>query len=182
MKKIKKNNDTRAELEKQLRAKNREITHLRTLVEHDELTGLYNRRGFLSELQRFIDSIKNERILNKKHIFRELEIHNISVLFLDVDRFKKINDTHGHHIGHKSLKEIASVLKESARAIDVVGRWSGDEFIMGLVNLSFEDAQKKIINIRNGFEKHRKERKHSYPFPECSIGAATLYEKNRSPR
>ncbi|HIC08954.1 MAG TPA: GGDEF domain-containing protein [Aquificales bacterium] len=88
----------------------------------DQLTGLLNRKALLETLKREISRIKrNGR-------------DKLCLCFIDMDFFKKINDTYGHEEGDKVLKEFAKILKKSVRIYDIVGRWGGDEFILGIVN------------------------------------------------
>lgn len=91
-----------------------ELNHLAT---HDALTGLPNRMMFSQLLDHAIQSAHR----NKKQL---------AVLFVDLDRFKVINDSLGHEAGDKLLKEMALRLKQSLRTVDVVGRLGGDEFII----------------------------------------------------
>ncbi|MDD5171087.1 MAG: EAL domain-containing protein, partial [Syntrophales bacterium] len=87
------------------------------LATHDSLTGLPNRLMFSQILNQAIHSAKRHQ-------------RQFAVLFLDLDRFKIINDTMGHEAGDLLLKEIAARLKQTLRAVDVVGRLGGDEFII----------------------------------------------------
>jgi two-component system cell cycle response regulator len=66
---------------------------------------------------------------------------NLAVLFLDVDRFKEVNDSHGHDVGDEVLKHIALQISESLRPTDTVGRYGGEEFLIGLPQCSVADAQ-----------------------------------------
>lgn len=93
----------------------------------DGLTTLYNRR-FIEEI------LSTER--DKAILYGE----PFSIIFLDLDDFKKINDTYGHEVGDKVLKEIAKILKENLRATDILGRWGGEEFIIILKNTKLKDA------------------------------------------
>jgi len=99
----------------------------------DPLTGLFNRvkmqEVFLYEQQQFIQFEKN-----------------LSIILLDLDNFKAINDMHGHNVGDKYLKELSRTLKNSFRAVDVIGRWGGEEFIILLPETSLE--QTKDIALR----------------------------------
>lgn len=90
------------------------IHHLAT---HDALTGLPNRTMFSHLLVNAISSAQRLR-------------RNIAVLFIDLDRFKFINDTLGHDAGDKLLKEVATRFKKALRASDVVARLGGDEFVV----------------------------------------------------
>ena len=100
---------------------------LAALASTDGLTGLYNRRHFLelaaSEWGRF------------KRYGRPL-----ALLLLDIDRFKSINDTHGHDIGDLVLKEIAEGLRHHTRTSDIAGRVGGEEFVLLLPETSLESA------------------------------------------
>ncbi|ALC15395.1 diguanylate cyclase/phosphodiesterase with PAS/PAC sensor(s) [Desulfuromonas soudanensis] len=93
------------------------------MAHHDTLTGLPNRRCFLDRLKQALA------------LARRLE-HRVAILFLDLDRFKIINDTLGHGVGDKLLKEVATRLSACVREVDTVARIGGDEFILTLVNLN----------------------------------------------
>ncbi|THB65335.1 MAG: EAL domain-containing protein [Gammaproteobacteria bacterium] len=85
------------------------------LASHDALTGLYNRRRFSDDLERIIET--NQRY------------HRLSaLLYFDLDHFKEVNDICGHHTGDGLLKQVAELLKRTARESDVVARLGGDEF------------------------------------------------------
>ncbi len=90
---------------------------LKIKATYDELTGLYNRAMFFEHLNKAI-SLAN----------RSNDI--LSVLFLDLDKFKIVNDTMGHNIGDLLLKEVAKRIKSSVRNSDVVSRMGGDEFVI----------------------------------------------------
>ncbi len=83
----------------------------------DALTGIANRRHFLAALER-------EAYLSKRHGYA------LSIAFLDVDKFKDINDTHGHSGGDKVLQRLAAFATAQCRAGDLVARWGGDEFVI----------------------------------------------------
>jgi diguanylate cyclase (GGDEF)-like protein/PAS domain S-box-containing protein len=106
------------------------------LVNHDPLTGLPNRR-LLNEL--FEHAIKRA----------ERECHQIAILFIDLDRFKAINDSLGHQIGDKLLYEVSRRIKQSIRESDVVGRLGGDEFLVMMDTVQDQDdaayKAKKIL-------------------------------------
>lgn len=110
------------------------------LVNHDPLTGLPNRR-LLNEL--FEHAIKRA----------ERECHQIAILFIDLDRFKAINDSLGHQIGDKLLYEVSRRIKQSIRESDVVGRLGGDEFLVMMDTLQDqEDAAYKAKKILSALE------------------------------
>jgi diguanylate cyclase (GGDEF)-like protein len=102
---------------------------LQALATTDELTGLSNRRHFVSRLQEEIARIQR------------MGDYASSVLMLDVDYFKKINDTHGHIAGDQVLREFAEVLRRNLRKIDMPGRLGGEEFAVILPGTSAEAAK-----------------------------------------
>jgi diguanylate cyclase (GGDEF)-like protein len=87
------------------------------LAAEDSLTGLYNRRKINELIQREIE--RSERY--KK---------SFSVIMMDIDNFKQVNDRHGHLAGDQLLKMLAQILLDSIRHTDEVGRWGGEEFIV----------------------------------------------------
>ncbi|HQG64779.1 MAG TPA: EAL domain-containing protein [Smithella sp.] len=105
-----------------------ELNHLAT---HDALTGLPNRLMFSQLLDHAIHSAQRYK-------------KQLAVLFIDLDRFKTINDSLGHDAGDQLLKEIALRLRKSLRTVDVVGRLGGDEFIVLIEDLQ-EIKQLEII-------------------------------------
>ncbi len=109
------------------------------MTDYDALTGLYNRRGFISESEKFIKEIQPKEAHAKK---RRFHIENFSIIFIDLDNLKMVNDSYGHKTGDKFIKMVGSILQEHLRDIDIVARWGGDEFVVGLVNLNEEQARK----------------------------------------
>ena len=103
--------------------------------ETDPLTGLFNRRGFL-------ERIKNEAIRFKRNQ------KPFSILFGDIDLFKKINDTYGHSAGDAILVNISSILNTEKREIDQVARWGGEEFLVLLPETNLRGAVLSSNKIR----------------------------------
>ncbi|TCO70041.1 EAL domain-containing protein [Marinisporobacter balticus] len=97
----------------------------------DALTGLYNRTFFINQLNHEISKTQNE---------------NIAILFLDLDDFKRINDTLGHSVGDKVLKEVSVIIKKCVREIDWVARIGGDEFMILLSQLQNKTMPSDIAN------------------------------------
>lgn len=98
------------------------------LAHHDTLTGLPNRLRFIANLEQAIESAKRHK-------------HKVALMFLDLDRFKSINDLLGHNAGDQLLKIIADRLKSCIRAEDTVARMGGDEFMVVLTEVvKAEDA------------------------------------------
>jgi diguanylate cyclase (GGDEF)-like protein len=140
------------------------LTNIRTLSLCDELTGLYNRRGFFTLAEQQIKIA--DRI--KKRIF---------IFFIDLDRMKWINDTLGHSRGDEALIETATVLRETFRQSDIIGRIGGDEFIVLFVETSEIDSSERIRErLLAGVAQHNT--RPARPFElSVSIGITT-YEPN----
>jgi len=98
---------------------------LRNLSLADDLTGLYNRRGFLALAEQQVKVARRRR-------------HNLLLVFIDLDGLKAINDTLGHDAGNQALVETADVLRHSFRDSDIIARLSGDEFVVLLIATSSE--------------------------------------------
>ena len=111
------------------------------LANRDFLTGAFNRRYFYDSANDIID--KNFRM--KKDVF---------LATLDIDFFKKINDTYGHDVGDIAIKEVIKVLNANLRNSDLLARFGGEEFCILLENITFEDAKKVFEKIRIGFEEN----------------------------
>lgn len=122
-----------------LRALNRE---LKRLSETDLLTGLYNRS--------LLDARLREEFERARRYSRPL-----SLVMLDIDRFKAINDEFGHLMGDKMLQAIASLARASLRTTDVLGRWGGEEFLVLCPETSAEDALAVAERIRDAVAKGR---------------------------
>jgi diguanylate cyclase (GGDEF)-like protein len=114
-------------------------TRLSYLAEHDELTGIPNRRFFEDMMIRAISKAKRGT--------------KSFLIFLDIDNFKYINDTHGHHFGDKVLIGISSHIQENLRREDVFARFGGDEFII----LVEQESIIKAINLAERLREYIKQ-------------------------
>jgi len=106
--------------------------HLNSLAFTDELTGLANRRFFMERLDHAIKTTKRSK-------------KDFSLIYLDLDKFKEINDTLGHDIGDKLLIEVSNRLQQSVRELDTVARLGGDEFCILLIDIESEDNARKVL-------------------------------------
>ncbi len=112
---------------------------LKYLAEYDSLTGVMNRR-------------KIEEVA-KKEIGRALRYERqLSLLLIDIDHFKKINDSFGHDIGDFALKHLVSVCREVLREIDFIGRWGGEEFMVLLPEVDRKVIPAVAEKLRNAVE------------------------------
>jgi diguanylate cyclase (GGDEF)-like protein/PAS domain S-box-containing protein len=109
----------------ELRGLTRQMTYQ---ASHDALTGLVNRREFERRLQEAMDSAQTGNVAH-------------ALCYLDLDRFKVVNDTCGHTAGDNMLREVASLVKEAVRDSDTAGRIGGDEFALLLVGCPLEKAR-----------------------------------------
>ncbi len=106
----------------------------------DQLTQIYNRRK--------LDEIFNDK-LNERERGKVF-----SIILLDVDKFKKINDNHGHIVGDKILQEVALVLSSSIRKSDAIGRWGGEEFMIILPGTDNKGAMVMAEHLRGKIERY----------------------------
>ena len=93
------------------------VEQMRGLAEHDSLTGLLNRSAFRLQMERALRRARNTQEL-------------VALLFIDLDGFKKVNDTLGHAAGDDVLREVAQRISSAVRATDIVARLGGDEFVV----------------------------------------------------
>ncbi len=114
-----------------LEAKNK----LRELSMHDALTGIFNRRAVLERLHAEMSRAEREG-------------NPLSIAMLDIDFFKKVNDTHGHNAGDEVLKEFVRRVLASVRPYDVLGRYGGEEFLLILVKTSLDTAKLVFERVR----------------------------------
>lgn len=114
------------------------ITNLSKIMQLDPLTNVY-RKGYLSN--RLKEMLKEKK-------------SNFALIVLDLDDFKKINDTYGHQVGDEVLKEFTSLVKSHTRKEDIFARWGGEEFLLLLEDSSLEDAMIKAEDIRQIIDRH----------------------------
>jgi len=112
---------------------------LEKLAENDSLTNIPNRRNFIETFENFL--LLSQR--NKSPL---------SLLFIDLDDFKSINDSHGHNIGDIVLKEFALTLKKSIRQTDLFARWGGEEFVVAFIDTSSSQAIEITHKIQTNCE------------------------------
>lgn len=130
----------------------------------DSLTGILNHRRF------------QERLSEE---FRRIQRHSepLSLIFADIDHFKRINDVYGHPAGDEILKKVALILKGIVRDIDVVARYGGEEFAIILINTECDGAYKLAEKIRKTIKKKNYSFKGNQVSVALSLGIAS-YPKN----
>lgn len=129
----------------ELKQKNRQLEDMLTRVESlaimDPLTGLYNRRRFET-----IFAIEFKRSQRYKL--------PLSLLMIDIDHFKKVNDTLGHQDGDTVLRELAQVIQSTIREVDTAARWGGEEFMVLSPNTTKENGLRAAERVRNAVFNH----------------------------
>lgn len=132
------------------------IAHQDEQISTDPLTGLKNRRFFEKELDRALNVIGTRRKEGEHRAGGE-PLKELSLLFIDLDNFKQVNDTKGHLEGDGVLKEVAKVLISSVREADIVARFGGDEFYILLPRANERDAvviaNKILTNLKKNDSK-----------------------------
>ena len=118
---------------------------------HDHLTGVKNRKYFEERAEEIISSVKKKEESEES---RKEGYEHFSVLFIDIDHFKEINDSLGHEGGDKVLKEISGIIEENVRNSDIVARWGGEEFVVGLQGTNEEEAFGVAEKIRIAVDSH----------------------------
>jgi len=112
---------------------------MRHFAEHDGLTGLWNHRVIMDRLRKEVDRSRRNGA-------------PLSLILVDLDNFKKVNDTHGHMIGDTVLKEVAGIFARSVRSYDWVGRYGGEEFLLILPGSDFASARLRAEQLRMAVE------------------------------
>lgn len=108
--------------------RDQQIEELEKVADHDPLTGLYNRRGAVLELNRVLS------LFERQDYGTPALIHELSILMMDLNHFKTVNDRFGHAAGDQVLVVVAEHLKQAFRVEDIVIRKGGDEFVVYLIN------------------------------------------------
>jgi len=147
-----------------------EAEKLKSLIHIDDVTGLYNQRKFLKDIDDCI--VKYNKT---GEVF--------SVIFIDIDHFKSVNDGHGHLVGTQLLSDVANILKKVIRGSDLAYRYGGDEFVIVVPTCDVKNAKEVGIRILNGISKeefHVSEEKgingsHNFKL-SVSVGVATYPE------
>ncbi|MGC8815347.1 MAG: GGDEF domain-containing protein [bacterium] len=116
-----------------------QLIMLEALASNDSLTTVYNRRAF----EKFYNAM-----FIKNNMYKSLGLDaSFSVIMIDIDNFKKINDTYGHDIGDRVLRSLGIFLNSKKRKSDIVARYGGEEFVIILSDTDKIDALKFIVNL-----------------------------------
>ena len=129
------------------------------MANHDALTGLFNRRYFQGALEAWVSYATRYHRCG-------------ALLFIDLDKFKYVNDTYGHKFGDQYLNDIANLLMENLRTTDIVARWGGDEFILFLPETTGADAHLVGTKLMTSFTQCSLDFNTEIFHPSASIGIA----------
>lgn len=148
---------------------NRDITEHRRLGEMmqqlsltDDLTGLYNRRGFLALAEQQLKFIRSKRMENE-----------LSLFYADMDGLKHINDRFGHEAGSQAIVRVAKVLRDTFRETDIIARIGGDEFTILTVDVSPDKDDAVKSRLRENIRRHNETGDCPYPL-SLSVGVAQV--------
>lgn len=151
---------TQAELKVSIDALTQANDHLHAMATTDVLTGLPNRRAMVTAVDAEIErSVRYGR--------------PCTLVFLDLDHFKALNDTRGHQAGDDSLSQMALYIRDALRASDIVGRWGGEEFVAILPETDTAGAKLVAQELRRRIEQHEFSAAAGLRLT-CSIGVATF--------
>jgi two-component system cell cycle response regulator len=145
------------------------------LLVHDELTGLLTSKSFFSELRR--EAARAEQ-----------ESRPFCVLMMDIDHFKRVNDTYGHMTGSQTLEELGRVITRALRAGDVASRFGGEEFAAFLLDADYNQAMVAAERVRSAVERqafpisrHSSSELSSTHYITISVGVACYPQDGRDP-
>lgn len=141
-----------------LESANKQLAELATT---DRLTDISNRRAFDEQINKYVQLAgRTKRIL--------------SLLLIDIDHFKKLNDTYGHWVGDETLKDVAQLIKDNARASDVAARFGGEEFALILPDTDKEGAVQMAERVREAIQSHP----WKYEKVTASMGISSMLPTN----
>jgi len=129
----------RRRFSRQNRELHKALDRINELAITDELTGLYNRRHIMD-------------VLEYQKALADRGGHSFVIVFVDLDHFKRINDTFGHSVGDLVLMKFAQTTSAIIREVDYISRFGGEEFVMVLVGATLQDAAKVAERVRKQME------------------------------
>jgi diguanylate cyclase (GGDEF)-like protein/PAS domain S-box-containing protein len=139
--------------------------HLRSAAFFDDLTGLYNRRGFFTFAEEFLKLAKRQQ-------------QGLFMLYTDLDNLKLINDTLGHEEGDQALIDSANVIKETYRESDIVARIGGDEFAVIPIGTTGDNIEKLTGRLLDNIDNYNLTKKRNY---SLSMSFGTSYYDPAAP-
>lgn len=144
-----------------------EYEKIRYNAEHDKLTGCFNRHYLMEILDNRFRKIK-------------LNTGQLTVMFVDLDGFKKINDEYGHDFGDQILQRFGQLLKQQLREEDIIARYGGDEFVVLVENIPLTKAKSIGQKIIQTTSRITKEKLPNHSSLGCSVGITQLTKNSLS--
>ncbi|MEI7818825.1 MAG: GGDEF domain-containing protein [bacterium] len=141
---------TAVDYQKTIKALEARIRVLESQLVTDELTQILNRRGLMDYLEVLAGEVRWQGAHPDKR--RKVTVTSLSIVFIDIDNFKSINTDYGHDGGDTVLQELAHIIKDQVRALDIVGRYGGEEIVLGLVGATLRDAERVAEHVRARIE------------------------------
>lgn len=123
------------EAEQEVARLQEELAHTSEMVRHDALTGVLNRKGMEEAIEREVARTKRRQA-------------PLCIAMLDVDNFKRINDTYGHEAGDQALVHLAQVVRQALRPQDTLARFGGEEFVIVLSDTRLDDAVQAMVRVQ----------------------------------
>ena len=154
------NPEAKKNLTKLLKEIERNIDYLYELATMDEKTGVYNNKFF--------------KTISEMELEKAKRGDQLSLLIIDLDNFKKLNDTYGHLVGDKMLKRLGFVMNENTRKYDIVSRFGGEEFVILLPNTTIKRALVVCDRLRRKVQNDIEMSKYAVTLS----GGLTTYKKN----
>ena len=151
-------NDANHDLAMSVKLLNENNQKLTWLAMYDPLTNLFNRRALINQV--------HQELANKT-----MNVHSTSLILIDLDYFKAVNDTFGHDVGDQVLMHVADFLSANVRKQDLIARWGGEEFVILLGDTSIEQSEQIATNLQ---EKMKLENFLPVTSMTFSAGVATL--------
>ena len=143
--------------------------NLHHTASHDSMTGLLNHKGIINVLRQKFDLLGISD-----------QPEPVSIVMMDLDSFKNINDTYGHLIGDSVICQTSQRLRELTRSVDAIGRYGGDEFLIVLNNCGAKDAFRLAERIRSAGEEDLVTIPDGVMNTTISVGVATVCQENGS--
>ncbi|MFB6345574.1 MAG: diguanylate cyclase [bacterium] len=140
---------------------------IKELANHDLLTGLYNRREFEN---RFNEEFTRSQRYDK----------DFTLLMIDLDHFKNVNDTYGHQAGDRVLEKMGEIISEETRHGDIPSRFGGEEFSIGLIETGLADARKLGERLRRNLSEQEFESNGETFTASCSIGVTEVLPEDET--
>ncbi|MTD31161.1 histidine kinase N-terminal 7TM domain-containing protein [Planomicrobium sp. YIM 101495] len=138
---------------------------LEELVYYDDLTGIYNRRAFFAQSNRQLASAKEQGV-------------HFTIVLIDIDHFKRVNDTYGHHVGDRLLRHIVKVCEEQLEEGMLFARYGGEEFVLVLEGLDAAAGQELAERLRRQIEQTSLETATGVISVTLSSGVAELSQED----